>query len=190
MNPDAPAATPAKKLPFTLQQDESILVFCRRHIVYLITRLVGLGAAGILPIVVVLFLAAKTFGLGGNAGKIVLGFAVLWAIYWAIRTYFAWFRYQNDIWVVTNQRIIDSIRRHWFHHRLASADLVDIEDINVVKEGLFGTAFNYGDVRCQTAGEVPNFVLAGIPNPTSVLAQVDAARDAARRQLSRPGGLD
>ena len=67
---------------------------------------------------------------------------------------------------------------------------MDIEDINVVKEELFGTAFNYGDVRCQTAGEVPNFVLAGIPNPTSVLAQVDAARDAARRQLSRPGGLD
>jgi hypothetical protein len=59
-----------------------------------------------------------------------------------------------------------------------------------VKEGLFATAFNYGDVRCQTAGEVPNFILAGIPNPTSVLAVVDAARDAARRELSRPGGLN
>lgn len=185
-----PETAAGKKLPFTLQQDEAILVFCRRHIVYLITRLVGLGAAGILPIVIVLFLSAKTFGLGGNAGKIVLALALLWAIYWGVRGYFSWFRYQNDIWVVTNQRIIDSIRHHWFHHRLASADLVDIEDINVVKEGLFATAFNYGDVRCQTAGEVPNFILAGIPSPTNVLATVDAARDAARRELSRPGGLN
>ena len=178
------------KLPFTPQQDESVLVFCRRHIVYLVTRLVRVAAAGILPIIAVLWLAAVTFGLGGTAGKVVLGLALLWAIYWAIRGYFAWFRYQNDVWVVTNQRIIDSIRNNWFHHRLASADLVDIEDINVVKEGLFATAFNYGDVRCQTAGEVPNFILAGIPRPTDVLAAVDAARDAARRQLARPPGLD
>jgi hypothetical protein len=182
-----PASTGAgRKLPFTLQREESVLVFCRRHIVYLVTRMVGIGAAGLLPIAALLVLAAKTFGLDGTAGKIVLGLVALWAIYWAIRGYFAWFRYQNDIWVITNQRIVDSVRRHWFHHRMASADLVDVEDINVVKEGLFATAFNYGDVRCQTAGEVPNFILAGIPKPTDVLAVVDSARDAARRQLSNP----
>jgi hypothetical protein len=189
MSQDAAPAATGMKLPFTLQSDESILVFCRRHIVYLVTRLAGIGAAGLLPIVVVFWLAAKTFGLDGTGGKVMLALVLLWAIYWAIRGYFAWFRYQNDIWVVTNQRIVDSVRRHWFYHRMASADLIDIEDMNVVKEGLFATAFNYGDVRCQTAGEVPNFILAGIPSPTSVLAVVDAARDAARRELSRPGGL-
>ena len=66
---------------------------------------------------------------------------------------------------------------------MSSADLVDVEDMNVVREGILPTMFNFGDVRCQTAGEVPNFVLAGIPRPTEVLATIDAARDASRRAL-------
>jgi len=84
--------------------------------------------------------------------------------------------------VVTNQRIIDSLRRHWFHHRIASADLVDVEDIAVHREGALATMFNFGDLRCQTAGTEPNFILAGIPDPTGLLATVDAARDASRQQ--------
>ncbi len=40
---------------------------------------------------------------------------------------------------------------------------------------------NYGELRCQTAGEQPNFILGGIPDPTGVLAILDRARDAARR---------
>jgi hypothetical protein len=175
-----PASAP-RKLPFSLQSGESILVFCRRHPVYLITRLVGIGIAALLPAAVLIWLTAITAGLGGTAGLVVLIISLVWVLYWAIRGYFAWFRYRNDIWVVTNQRIVDSYRKHWFHHRLASADLVDVEDINVVKEGLFATLFNYGDVRCQTAGEVPNFILAGIPNPTVVLGAVDAARAASCR---------
>jgi hypothetical protein len=42
--------------------------------------------------------------------------------------------------------------------------------------------FNFGDLRCQTAGTEPNFILAGIPDPTGLLATVDAARDASRQQ--------
>jgi hypothetical protein len=103
-----------------------------------------------------------------------------------VRGYFTWYRYHNDLWAVTNQRIVDSIRRHWFHHRMSSADLVDVEDINVVREGILPTMFNFGDVRCQTAGEVPNFILAGVPRPSEILATIDAARDAARRSLRGP----
>ena len=71
---------------------------------------------------------------------------------------------------------------------MASADLVDVEDMSVFREGLLPTIFNFGDVRCQTAGQVANFVLAGIPKPAEVLGLVDAARDTARRDLRRTTG--
>ena len=116
-------------------------------------------------------------------GKVALAIAAVWVIYWGIRGYFTWYRYQNDVWVITNQRIIDSTKFNWIKQRMASADLVDVEDINVVREGLLPTMFNYGDLRVQTAGEVANFVLAGIPGPSKVLAVVDSSRDAARRQF-------
>ncbi|MGE0598596.1 MAG: hypothetical protein AB7J35_02055 [Dehalococcoidia bacterium] len=171
------------KLPFELQSDESVLLFARRHWLFFYSRLALMVFAGVVATIAVVIIVLSTFGFDGILGK-GLGLALLvWAVYWGVRAYFHWYRYQNDVWVVTNQRLVDSLKKNWFHHQMASADLVDVEDIRVVKSGALQTMFNFGDVRCQTAGEVPNFVLAGIPEPTRVLAVVDAARDAARRSL-------
>jgi len=181
-SPLSPTGT-ERKLPFALQNDEDLLIVVRRHWLYFTLRMLGVAGAGVLGTVLGIVLVAKTFGFDGNPGRIAVGVIALWALYWLVRGYFTWYRYENDLWAVTNQRIVDSIRRHWFHHRMSSADLVDVEDINVVRHGILPTMFNFGDVRCQTAGEVPNFVLSGIPKPTEVLASIDAARDASRRSL-------
>jgi hypothetical protein len=178
----SPAGTD-RKLPFALQKDEALLIVVRRHWLYFTLRMLGAGAAGVLGTGLAIVLVAKTFGFDGTPGRIAIAIIVLWALYWLVRGYFTWYRYQNDLWAVTNQRIVDSIRRHWFHHQMSSADLVDVEDINVTRHGILPTVFNFGDVRCQTAGEVPNFILSGIPKPTDVLATIDAARDASRRSL-------
>lgn len=170
--------------PVELQAGEEILLTCRRHWVYLAWHLGRTIAAGLLPVVAVLILTGITAGLGSTAGRIVIVIAVIWALYWAVRAYFTWYRYQNDRWLITNQRIIDSIRRHWFHHQIASTDLIHVEDMTIRKEGVLPTLVNFGDVRCQTAGQVENFVLSGIRDPGKVLALIDAARDASRRELA------
>lgn len=178
------------KLPFELQQGETVTLRCRRHWVYFYSKMAATVVAGILPIVALLLIVrAIDDGLGGTAGKIALLISAVWALYWLIRGYFTWYRYQNDLWVVTNQRIVDSVKRHWFHHRMASADLVNVEDMAVHRDGILPTMFNFGDLRCQTAGQQANFILAGIPNPTKVLGVVDAARDAARRELGTAARL-
>ncbi len=175
-------------LPFELQHSERVLRLCRRHWLYFWPSMGGHAAATLLAPIIAAGLVGPA-GVGGLASRIIIVVALLWVGYWGIRTYLVWYRYRHDLWVVTNQRVVDSIRRHWFHHRMASADVIDIEDMLVFKEGLLPTLFNFGDVRCQTAGEVPNFILAGIPHPAEVLGLVDAARDAARRELARPGDL-
>ena len=176
-------ARPGPTLPFTLQPGEHVLRFCRRHWIHFYPALALQAAIAIVAPVVLLLIVKATVGLAGSPGRLALLAGLAWLLYWSARAYFRWYRYRNDIWVVTNQRVVDSIRRHWFHHRMSSADLVDVEDINVVRHGILPTMFNFGDVRCQTAGEVPNFILSGIPKPTEVLATIDAARDASRRSL-------
>jgi len=171
------------KLPFDLQQDETILLYAKRHWAFLTWRLVKIGLVAIVPVVALLVLAAMTFGLDGDAGKIVIGLSVLWLLVGAARGYLAWYQYQHDIWVVSDQRVIDSLKHHWFHHQMASADLDDVEDISIRREGVVATMFNYGDLQLQTAGERPNFVLSGIPNPSTVLALVDHQRDIAKRRM-------
>jgi hypothetical protein len=183
----APSAVagPAPKLPFTLQGEEEIILITRRHWLYLWPRLVFHALLGLVLGLLVIWLISATVGIGGMPGKVLLAVTLGWALYWAGRCYFDWYSYHNDIWVVTNQRIVDSIKPNYFRSRLASADLVDIEDITVEHHGLLQTVFRYGDLRCQTAGEQPNFILGGIPHPPTVLGVVDVARDAARRDSRR-----
>ncbi|MGD9935346.1 MAG: hypothetical protein AB7T37_16750, partial [Dehalococcoidia bacterium] len=142
-----------------------------------------LGFVALVPIAVMLTAVALVPGLDGRAGQIAGLLSATWFVIWAVRSYFTWYRYSNDLWVVTDQRIVDSAKHHWFHHRMASADLDDVEDIAIRKDGVFATAFNFGDVHLQTAGEQANFVLSGIPKPGDVLALIDKQRDVAKRRL-------
>lgn len=179
----------AEKQPVELQAGESIIIRCRRHPVFLAWQLSRDVLAGVVPIVLVLLLAHYTSGLDSTFGQIALVLSIVWGVFWLIRGYLTWYRYQNDQWLITNQRLIDSIRRHWFHHQIASADLIHVEDMTVHKNGVLPTMFGFGDVRCQTAGQAQNFVLSGIPDPERVLATIDAARDASRRELAGGPGF-
>ncbi|HEY5476974.1 MAG TPA: PH domain-containing protein [Tepidiformaceae bacterium] len=176
------------KLPFQLQTGEKVLVFTRRHWVSIVPRLVADVLALIVPIVLVTWLGSATTGLGGTAGKVVAGLSLVWAAGLIVRGYFDWYRFHNDIWVVTNQRVIDSVKRNWFNHTMSSADLIDIQDISIQRSGFLATVLKFGDVRCQTAGEQPHFIFAGISNPGKMLELVDSTRDEARKGLMRIPG--
>ena len=169
-------------LPFELQPTERLVSELRRHWLFLYPRLLLLVIAALAPGVV--FLAAKSVreGLQGTALNLVIGVLVLWTVGWLVRAYFLWYRYQHDIWAITNQRIVDSLKRHWFHHAMSSADLTDIQDVSIAREGVLRTAFDFGDVRVQTAAEQQDFVLSAIPHPGRVLTIIDAERDRARRE--------
>ena len=171
-------------LPIELQNGEQVVIRVRRHIVFLLTKLGREIIFGIVPIIVALVVAA---GAGSTVRLLLIGFSAIWGLVWFSAGYFTWYRYTHDEWIITNQRLIDALKKNWFHQSVSSADLISIEDMSVSKSGVLQTMFNYGDLRCQTAGEQSNFVLAGIPDPTNVLDKVDEARDAARNQLY--GGL-
>jgi hypothetical protein len=167
-------------LPFIPQAGEAVLLTRRRHPLYVYPKLAGIVLVGLVPAVVLVIISTAWWALL---------LAALWAMFWAFRLYLTWYRYQNDMWIVTTQRVVDSSRKHWFHHRMASTDLVDVEDIAIQREGLLPTLFNFGNVQLQTAGVQANFVLSGIPKPADVLGTIDGARDQARRDLAARGSV-
>jgi hypothetical protein len=99
-----------------------------------------------------------------------------------VRIFLNWYRYRHDLWVITNQRIVDSLKNHPFHHRLSTADLVNVQDMTVQRSGILQTTLNYGDILCQTAGGAGTgeFRLSGIPDPQQVQLLVDKERDRER----------
>jgi len=178
-----PQPASGQKLPFELQNNEVIRLVARKHIAYFVWQVTKHALAGLIPAAALLAIFALTAGLDGTLGLVVWAIAAAWLVFWAIKIYFDWYSYRNDIWVVTNQRVIDSYKRNWFAHRMASTDLVSVEDMSIDKSGVIPTAFNFGHLQLQTAGQRENFILSGIPKPSNVLALIDSERDAARREL-------
>ena len=172
--------TPASgHLPFPIQQGESIIQICRRHWIYLWPMIALQALLAIVPLIVAAFVL-PAIGLHGTVSKIVWGVLVLHVAYRALRALLTWYRYHNDIWVITTQRIIDSYKRHPFSLRIATADLVNVQDMSVERDGLLRTMLDYGDIVCQTAAELQDFRLTGIPKPMEVQALVDRERDRER----------
>jgi len=176
-------ATPQRRdgaLHFPLQENERVLEIYRRHWIYLWPRTVWYLLLALAPVVAAGVIVGKTAGLGGTWGRAFWIAAAVYLVYWAIRIFFNWYRYHNDIWVITNQRIIDSTRTTPFNLKLSTADLVNVQDMTVERSGILRTLLNYGDVICQTAAELQEFRLSGIPNPQEVQLMVDKERDRER----------
>jgi hypothetical protein len=187
---DAAGQTPrpaAAKLPFPLQADESVLKVTRRHWMALWPRTIVWTVLAVAPPIVLYWLL---FRVGDADGVVAQAFWVVAAVYllgWAVRIFLNWYQYNNDMWVITNQRIVDVIKPNPLGLRISTADLVNIQDMTVVRRGIFQTALNYGDVNCQTAADNRDFTMGGVPQPQELQLLIDKERERIRSR-SR-GGL-
>jgi len=178
------------KLPFPLQESEKVLVVCRRHWVYLYPRLALHVLVAVLPVLALFLVLRWADALDGLALKVAAVVSVVWLAVWAVKVFFVKYRYDNDLWTITDQRIIDSFRSNPFDLKITTADLIDIVDTSVNRSGLLPTLLNYGDIRCETAGERQDISLPAVPRPQEVHALIDRERDRERKDTYRGGGSD
>jgi hypothetical protein len=173
-------------VPFPLHDDEEVYAYLRRHWFALYPKIAGYLLLAVVPPAILVALGVE-LDLFDGAGATVIGvIAAIWILFWLVRLFFTWYSYNNDIWVVTDQRLVDSIKKHPFSHTVASADLVNVVDTKVSVSGIFPSVLKYGDVDCETAGSSNRFCLGSIPQPAKVQALIDRLRDVARRESGRP----
>ena len=96
--------------------------------------------------------------------------------------------YYLDMWIVTDERIIDISQHGLFKRTSAELHLENIVDVTAQVIGVLPTMLNYGDVLIQTPGEVVRFHFKQIPRPEEVrqmvLKLVDEDRGRHERQYS------
>jgi hypothetical protein len=180
------AAPSEPRLPFPLQHGENVLVLAHRHWIYLWPNVLLNVAIAILPVILG---GAVLDWIGIGSGTVLWLIAAVWILVWAGRAYLEWYRYHHDIWVITNQRLVDAYKRNPFNMRVASADLVNVQDMSVERHGIFGTMLDYGDVICQTAGTAASFRITGVPNPRELQARLDSERDRERMRTMGRGSF-
>jgi hypothetical protein len=176
---DQPQAS-QPRLSFALQEGETVLDIRRRHWLFLWPRMAVMLVFAIALPAVLAWLMSETGAFEGVGQTVFWIAAGLYLVYWGIRIFLAWYQYHNDVWVITNQRLVDSRKGNPFNLQLSTADLVNVQDITVQRSGILRTVFDFGDIICQTASERQQFTLSGIPDPRSAQALIDRERDRER----------
>ena len=79
--------------------------------------------------------------------------------------FFGFIDYYLDVYIVTNERIVDIEQNGFFKRKISELHLHQVQDVNAQVKGLFATIMHYGDIYIQTAGERENFIFNSVPNP-------------------------
>lgn len=103
-----------------------------------------------------------------------------WLLALWVGGYLVWLDHHLDIWIVTNERLIDVEQKGVFSREVSSLRFDRIQDITAEVDGVLATMLKFGDIKVQTAGDTNEFTITNIATPQHV---VDTIND----QLSRRG---
>lgn len=92
-----------------------------------------------------------------------LFFMFIWITFFLI-----WIDYYLDVWIITNQRIVNIEQKGMFARVTSELELEKIQDITTDVHGVIPTFFNYGDLFVQTAAEQERFIFHNIPDPYTI----------------------
>jgi uncharacterized membrane protein YdbT with pleckstrin-like domain len=128
-------------------EDEDIKRIWRHHPVTLIAPVARVLAFALIPIALLL--------ISGLAMFTSVWLFVIFVIILAITATYAayeWVSWYNDVFVLTNYRVVDVQQDGFFSRKFSEASLSNIQDVSHEVHGVMQTFFNYGNVLVQTAG--------------------------------------
>jgi len=92
--------------------------------------------------------------------------------------FFSFIDYYLDIWVITDERIIDIRQEGFFSRTISEQRLFRVQDVTSETQGFFRTVFKYGDVHIQTAATKQRFFFDDVSHPEGI-------RDLIIKQIER-----
>ncbi|MEI6650434.1 MAG: PH domain-containing protein [Candidatus Moraniibacteriota bacterium] len=149
--------------------EETIIAVYHRHWFDIFTSL-------LLPILLTVILigafvtlpfAAPVMFKGGNGAF----FAFLensFLLFLWVYIFLVWIGDYFDVWIVTNERIVNIEQKDLFTRRVSELRYSRIQDVTSEVTGVIPSILNYGDVSVQTAGELEHFLFHNVPDPTSI----------------------
>lgn len=148
--------------------DENIILLMRKHWLILVYKLI--------PVLLALLMIwgfhwagpgilATVFNLESAFFTLVESF--LWMFLWVI-LFVTWVDYYLDVWIITDQRIIDIEQLGFFRRQISELSHEKIQDVTSEVQGVIPTLFNFGFVYVQTAGEKERFIFKQVHDPVRV----------------------
>lgn len=161
------------KLP-NQQRDETCQIFLRRHwivVVGILGYALGLILIPAVAIILVQFGGLTSLEILLN-NQLVIVLLSIYLLMILLITMTQFTDYYLDMWIVTNERVINAEQNGLFSRTISELHLNQIQDVTSEMHGLVATFLTYGDVIIQTAGTKERFHFEQIDNPDKVKEHV------------------
>lgn len=155
---------------FQLEPGEFVVLEVRKHWFIFVAELLPFAIVAVLPFtlpkILPLVPALEQYrayvDLTSAAGRMFVGMWLLitWTSAWGVFT-----RYYLNVWVLTNQRIVNIKQKGFFSREVSSLFLSRIQDVTTDVRGVIYSLLGIGNIKAQTAAEDVEFVMHGIPRP-------------------------
>jgi uncharacterized membrane protein YdbT with pleckstrin-like domain len=147
-------------------ENEKVILLLRRFPFLTIVQVLATGLSIVFPI----FFGSVFWSQIANHGLVPLFFLglSLWALISWLCGFYILTMYTLDVWVLTNERIIDATQSGLFNRTISEIHLSRVQDASVHISGILPTAFHYGDLLVQSAGAEEHFKFFEIAHPELV----------------------
>lgn len=136
-------------------------------------------------IVVALSLAViYSFSVAG-ASSLSSALLGLWLIAVPITVGLAWFKWWNDLYILTNQRLVDVDQKKLFYRAVAEVPIGNIQDVSFETRGIVQTFVNYGTVTVQTTSGSTRIDMVGLTDPQAVQQTILRTVQASKKQTPK-----
>jgi hypothetical protein len=168
------------------QWDEVVVIWVKRHVLYLLAKLTFPVALLIAPL---LFLIAEEL-LGMTFMSIITDNLFLTAVATlpfillsAFLTVYHYLDWRNDDFIVTTKRAIHIERVLLYGEQRDEAPLVRIQDVTVINYNIVSQFFDYHDLEIKTAG-AGTIRIQGIPQASEVREMTFREQERAKARVS------
>jgi len=94
-------------------------------------------------------------------------FIFLW-----LYAFLIWIDYYFDVWIITNERIVNIEQKGLFTRRTSELRFDRVQDVTSSVNGFLPTILNFGDVFVQTAAEEERFIFRQVPDPIAIKDEI------------------
>ena len=153
-----------------IRENETVLFLLRRHWIVPLLAVISFILAAFLPLAVIIVLGIL-YGFFGLGILIFLIYSLYLMFIW-LGLFYSLTLYSLDVWIITNERIIDNRQFGFFNRVVSEALLTKIQDISIEIEGMIPTFLNYGNLKVQSAGTEERFLFLQISEPAKVKDEI------------------
>jgi membrane protein YdbS with pleckstrin-like domain len=156
------------------RKNEKVELFLRRHWFAITNIILAFLILTIIPISIGIYFQDQVINWLNHPlfGPVLVVIASIYFLSIWLFAFLEFTDYYLDVWIVTNERIINIEQEGLFHRTASELNLTAVQDVTSDVRGIIRTVFDYGNVSVQTAGETGRFRFKNIQRPEKVKEHV------------------